>query len=341
MSLKYNIIGHGSEAFVFGPFTYTTLLHLNFIDMSELLRSKKYILKVYKDSYITNKNFKKNEKMYANIRKCVQHDSVIFPLKIVTIKGQLLNVYFNFPDNIYDEDYYKVELQIYGGAEFNDFLIVKPHIVRITMKQFIEIWNSILDILEDVYSILEKFNCVITDVKPNNMVISLISRKYKVRLVDMQITSINYNKTRIITPDILKMPVQYFNNVWWNLNKNKEKIIKGVLHEYKKRSIRKYLSDPEINYILSFIHGGKGNLDEWIKKYSSGKLTKEQMKTQRIFFVVYPLFNSIISLVLEKTVRDDTNDPKLRFIISKCLLTLVSRGNNIQNFSKFINSLRI
>lgn len=206
------------------------------------------------------------------------------------------------------------------------------------MENFLTMWGCVPDILEDAYNIIFDNNMIITDVKLENMV---VSHDFILRLIDVDVNP-NIKKIRTNTYHIMNLPPQYFNRQWWHPSDEKRRI--RYLEKYKKNE-KKYLGNENklIIPILKFIHHYKDPYSFIEQANASDK----DRQFQRLFFVMYPILMTMLTLIVNQCVIPQTPQEKaeIKKITAFCLEVLRKRGRfsdtfNYQTFHKFIWNMR-
>lgn len=332
---KEKAIGSGLEASIFGPYSAETIRKFGF-DSDDLHQKKRYVLKIY-SKYSTNMKQQIGKQVLSDILgKDVINDSIIFPIQTTYKKGSDLDIFFELP-SIKRDRKYMVEIQPYGGHDFFNLMFERKPRKIFTMKQFLKIWLSMADILEDVHPIIFKHHCIITDVKMENMV---LSSNYKLRLIDIQITPEISNKFRIFTGDILRTPTQYFHKTWWV----KDPLNHINNYRYETSDILSRYRSPELQHIISFIHGGGQTVEQWIDQFSvkPAQLSKTQKEAHKWFFVVYPILMAAICIIYSGCIRI-SNYKQMKDILVFCINELKARGRSSaigNNFTQFLRKMR-
>lgn len=338
MSSKQKSIGVGSEASVFGPYSANFVRNLGLgIPHDDVHEHATYIVKVYMID-TNKKEVLSNQLLYDQLRKELLHDSIIYPLSVKYIKGSILMDKFSLPTDLALTKEYKVELQEYGGQDFFYLLFEKEPRKIFTTPQFLKIWACMANILEDLHNILFKHHCVITDIKMENMV---MTKDYKLRLVDIQISSDKSRQYRIFTGDILRTPTQYFHKTWWVKDDPAR-----YIERYKRQTNRLMSHHPSVKLhnVMSYIYGDRNTIDEWVQQYSTNpkQLTIEQRDTHKWLFVLYPILMSAVYIIYSKRVRI-TDDKTIAGIVKFCLWNLRNRGHESvseEGFQKFLKKMR-
>lgn len=334
----FYILGEGSFAIVVGPFLYKDI-NQSAIFQKKIKPSNSYfVIKIYKKS--PKESYKQiidKQERYTKLENKSKHNSIIFPLMTTFARGKSIVYTFPFMRKHLDENnLYQLELEKYGGKSLDNYIFDKKEIF--SMNDFIKIWRSIPDILDDSYHIIFDNNLVMTDIKIENMV---LSSNGILRLIDVDINP-NKKTPRIITSFITDLPPQYYSKEWWhpkdqNYRKKKQD---SYIQKYKK-----YYKGKEkiIASILDYIHSNH-DPSFFIKEQ---RMTPEENQFQRLFFVMYPLFFMIILMAVYKCINLKTSGDKIRLkkIVSFCLQMLQKRGHfsdkfTYKSFQQFIWNMK-
>lgn len=326
-----SILGQGSFAVVVGPFQKSFILNTGLFN-KVLSTQHLYIIKIHKRKIDNFQQVVDTQKLYRKLHKQLKHDTIIFPLATCIIIGKDMIKLFPFMNLLVEKDhFYQLELEKYGGTSLEN-IIYNPNNPLLNVSRFLDIWQCIPNILEDCFHILFDNHLIITDVKLENIVLSSTD---KLRLIDININP-NKKTSRIITPYITELPPQYFSDQWWHPSNKQTK--KNILQIYNKH-YKQYIKEQELFMkkekaflasILNFIHAYK-DPHVFIKKE---KLSEDENKFQRLFFIIYPLFLMVI-LLCRKCVSIQTPKEKkhVKKIISFCLDILQKRGHFSPTFS--------
>lgn len=334
----FHMLGEGSFAVVLGPIPSNSTLHLLGIKVDA---RPPYIIKIYKKPFrdISQQIVEKQD-LYSRLAKQSRNGSVLFPLATIVIQGMdIVQIFPIMKKYLQKDENYQVEIERYGGANMERIIFDQDKPV-FNMRGFLKIWRCIPDILEDCYHILFDNNLIITDIKIENMV---LSPNKTLRLID---TDINPNITassRIITPGIMDLPPQYFSDDWWGPSYQiaKKKMIQVHRSDYE--DIYKHAKQV-VKTMFDFIHRKK---DPYYFA-SHQKLDPQENKFQRIFFVAYPLFVMIITMIMFHCVDIRTEEEEIRIkrIIVFCLEFLQKRGHfssriNYKTFQHFLWRMKL
>ena len=337
-----NILGEGNFAVAMGPFQYKDVnaSHL-FRKQLQRTSTRSYIIKVYKKRPMqTYQELNQKQTLYTKLTKQLKHKSILFPLATSFVWGKHIIQVFPYMKQYIDSRYfYQLELQEYGGFNVESFLYNRRKPV-FSMEQFLTIWRSVPDILEDSYHVLFDNHLIMTDIKIENMV---LSHDYVLRLIDVDLNP-NKKSLRVITPFIQNLPPQYFHRQWWH---PQDQMTRKELLEIYKQNKQKYLKNEKkmILSILEFIHHNR-NPYSFIQEQKQS-LTWEDNQFQRLFFVMYPLFMVILKMVVYQCVQPQTPENKTRLnkIVAFCLETLRQRGHfnktfNYHTFQDFLWNMK-
>lgn len=322
----FYILGEGSFAIVVGPFKY------NDINQSGLFQKKikpndaYFVIKIYKKTpQETYEQLIKKQDLYTKLEKKSKNSSIIFPSTTSFVLGKNIIHRFPFVRQYLDKNnIYQLELEKYGGKSLDSYIFKKEH--TFSMRDFLKIWNSIPNIIDDSYHILFDNNLIMTDIKIENMV---VSQDMVLRLIDVDINP-NKKTPRVITALITDLPPQYFSKEWWHPNDQSYR--KKTETTYMKKYIETKKKEKKIiGSILDFIHSHH-DPSFFIKEQ---KMTQQDTKFQRMFFIIYPLFFMIILLSVYNCVNVKTNGDKIRLkkIVSFCLEILQKRGRFSDSFT--------
>lgn len=326
------ILGEGSYAVVVGPIQPSTLRKLGI----GFLTRPPYIIKIYKRPFedASYQEVMDKQRFYTHLEKQSRHKSVLFPLATFILHGQDIRDVFPFLRPYLDRDrYYQVEVETYGGISLERVVFHKKKPI-FSVRGFMRIWRCVPDILEDCYHILFDNNMIMTDIKMENMV---LSPDKKLRLIDVDVNP-NTATSRTITPYIRQMPPQYFSDEWWapSFEKTKKRLMQAHKTDYQDIHKRE---NKMIVSILDFIHNYK---DPYLL-VSHQRLTKQENKSQRLFFVAYPLFLMILFMIVFQCVyiRSEPEKKRVRGIVYFCLDYLRKRGHfssqmTFKDFQQFI-----
>jgi hypothetical protein len=322
----FYILGEGSFAIVVGPFKY------NDINQSGLFQKKikpndaYFVIKIYKKTpQETYEQLIKKQDLYTKLEKKSKNSSIIFPSTTSFVLGKNIINRFPFVRQYLDENnLYQLELERYGGKSLDNYIFKKEN--TFSMRDFLKIWNSIPNILDDSYHILFDNNLIMTDIKIENMV---VSQDMVLRLIDVDINP-NKKTPRVITALITDLPPQYFSKEWWHPNDQSYR--KKTETNYTKKYLETKKKEKKIiGSILDFIHS-RHDPSFFIKEQ---QMTQDTTKFQRMFFVMYPLFFMIILLFVYNCVNVKTDGDKIRLkkIVSFCLEILQKRGRFSDSFT--------
>lgn len=311
--MKHNVLGKGSEAYVYGPFT--THAMKPYLKKGEVLDpTKRYVIKLYTSENI----YPDSIDFWDKIRPCIRHDSIIIPVILRRVPVNTLKDFSDFPSVPFKDVF--MEIQEYGGEDFFYLLFEKKNPLILSFRQFLDVWESVIYMLKDAATLITHKKMIVTDVKMENMVI----KNDRLRIIDVQINpdSQGISPFRIVTPEIGIMPVQYFEKQW------KTRGDERIRQIYDKKSQKVY-NDPnnKLYDILHFIHDDVASYKDIYNRFLVNPSTQAEKDREKFFFVIYPLF--IMILILEKFghIRYATSD---RIVISNitrfCLDTLKKRG---------------
>lgn len=315
-----SILGHGSFGVVFGPFDNTTVNQMSLFNKRVTNDHSLYVIKLH--TTVIERQSQQKQQLYHKLERMSRHHSIIFPLMTSFHTGAQIGRKFPFmKESIDPNKIYQIELQYYGGISMEKMVRTKK---SFTMKNFLQLWKSMANILEDCFHILFDHNLIMTDIKMENMV---LSDDYVLRLIDVDINP-NSKTRRTITPSIIDLPVQYFSYQWWHpLHADIRKKVGQYYRNYYKDLKEKH--DPIVP-ILAFIHNY--NDPSFFVEHQT---TRQDNQFQRLFFVMYPLFLIVIVLVIRKCIIIETKADMihLKKIVKFCLSMLQKRGH----FSKTFN----
>jgi len=323
----FYILGEGSFAIVVGPFRYNDINQAGLFQKKIKPTDSYFVIKIHKKTpQQSYKQIIEKQDLYTKLKKKTKNSSIIFPSTTSFVLGKDIIRRFPFVRKYLEEEnmLYQLELEKYGGKSLDNYIYNKKNIF--SMYDFLRIWRSIPYILDDSYHILFDNNLVMTDIKIENMV---LSPDKVLRLIDVDISP-NKKIPRVITAFITDLPPQYFSKEWWHpkdqsYRKQKED---SFMKKYQKthKEEKKIIAS-----ILDFIHSNH-NPSSLIKEQ---KLSQEENKFQRLFFVMYPLFFMIILLSVYNCINAKTNADRIRVkkIVSFCLELLQKRGHFSNSFT--------
>jgi len=315
------VLGKGGEAYVYGPFTKQEIGQVFKIprQSQRLATGKKYIVKVFTSSNV----FPDNIEYWDDIRDEIRNDSIILPLAIFRVPLEVIHANFrDFPKRIQLKEVF-VEIQQYGGKDFFDLVFDRTHPFTLSFEEFISVWISIIRILEDLARLLINKDKIITDIKMENMVFD--EREKTIRLIDVQVNDDRAGtRHRIITPDLNLTPIQYFKNTWRTSTSHQ------LLDIYKTKARKMYDDRSHVFYnVLREIHHDEPTFQSAMRAFTATPATSTKNRNrEKFFFVLYPIFFMIISLLLYKKVRFSSVEEKkvLHEIYMFCKQTLRDRG---------------
>jgi serine/threonine protein kinase len=323
--MKQNsILGEGTFAIVVGPYS------LSFVVKTEFFQDfpkepERYIIKIHKHEVKYPSQLFQKQQLYTQLEKQSQHHLILFPIATSIIKGKDIMRHFPFMEKTLDPSkFYQLELERYGGMSFEKVMFHKHNPV-LTVSKFLKIWRCIPDILEDSFTILFHHHLIMTDIKIENIV---LSSHYQLRLIDVDLNP-NKRTSRIITPYITELPPQYFSQEWWHPHYTQ---VKNTLLQKYTKHYHEYKKEKKIiSKILEFIH----QYQDPSVLIKTQKLTQQENKFQRLFFVMYPLFMMVLGLFVYHCVKIQTVEEKehVKKIVSFCLNMLQKRGHFSSTFS--------
>lgn len=332
---KQKSIGAGTEASVFGPFSASHIRGLGI--NNRLPEDANYVVKVYMID-TDKKQVLKRQSLLDKLRREMQHDTILYPLLVRYMKGSFLMDKFDMPQPLVPYKEYKVEVQQYGGQDFFYLLFERTPKKVFTNAQFLKLWACMADILEDLHAVLFKHHCVITDIKMENMV---MTNDYKLRLVDLQISSDKSQQYRIFTGDILRTPTQFFHKTWWVKDDPTR-----YIERYKRQTNRIMTGNPSHTWydVMSYVYGDRNTIDQWVQQYSTHphQLTVTDKDAHKWLFALYPILMAAVYMIYSKRVRI-TDDKRIDGIIKFCLWNLRGRGQGSASedgFRVFLKKMR-
>lgn len=328
----YSILGEGNFAVVMGPFTYKDLNQFALFHKRFQRTTQVFILKIHKKLPIhTYQELVGKQLLYTKLTEASKHHAILFPLAMSLVLGKTILQVFPYMKKYLDPGYfYQLELEEYGGVNV-DSLIYSKEKPNLSMKQFLTIWGCVPNILEDAHHILFDNDLIMTDIKAENMV---LSSDYILRLIDVDINP-NKKSLRINTNHIQNLPPQYFSQEWWD---DQDKRL-GSLQKYKKNKEKiLHYEKKMIHSIVEFIHKNK-DPSFFIRQQT---LTPQENKSQRLFFVLYPLFMTILKMIVYQCVLPQTPAEKERIkrIMVFCLSILRKRGHFQGSFQHFLRQMK-
>lgn len=329
----FHMLGEGSFAVVLGPIPSNSTLRLLGIKVNA---KPPYIIKVYKKPFrgISQKIVEK-QSLYSRLEKQSRNNSVLFPLATIIIPGMdIVQIFPIMNKYLQKDENYQIEIERYGLNM--EKIILHQNKPVFNMRGFLKIWRCIPDILEDCYHILFDNNLILTDIKSENMV---LSPNKTLRLIDVDINpNITTTSSRIITPSIMDLPPQYFSNDWWGPSYQIAKKNMIQVHRSDYESVYKH-SKKVVKTMFDFIHKKK----DPYHFANHQKLTPQENKFQRIFFVAYPLFVMILTMIISHCVdiRTEEEEARVKRIVVFCLEFLQKRGHfssriNYKTFQHFL-----
>lgn len=304
-------LGSGNEAIVFGPFTRHDLLDMG-IHLPVANTDHKYILKVFKD------RFEKLPPIKA------PRGSIIFPIETLTWDGVRLGTYLRWKDARPNKSYI-IEVQEYGGYDMYDFLV--DRYTYFTSTDFGQVWKSVIAIFEDVYPLIGHENRLLLDIKTENMVWD----GRRLRLIDLHLGG---QETQVFTPSIMNMPIQFLHRYW-----NKKRNIDVHFKEVSK----KYYESPQNPYfnLLHKLHDQVSSLQELLPLFDTQNvLSTKEIQRLKFFFVVYPIFMTILIMFELRKIRMDSHVRQIYRIRDFCFQTIYDRGSHLMPFRAFIDKCK-
>lgn len=322
------ILGQGSYAIVVGP--------LSFRQVRLLFRGTKisddgaaYVVKAFNKPPVGADQLgfiARKQALYDRLRGQLRHHSVILPLDTRILRAQdVVRVLPVLAGRFTDpRQEVRVELQHYGGVGMEKVVYGK-HVM--SLRRFVLLWRSVSDILEDCFHILVDNDLIITDVKMENMVLS--PDDGRLRLIDADVNPNTKNAPRISTPYIADMPAQYLSDQWWFNVANRDLVAAKYKEGHEHVLGRE--EDKDLVSVLRFIHRNRHPF----LFARRGRLSPDENKFQRVYFVIYPIFLTIVLLVAYGRVRARTPAGKdyLRRVVAFCLGVLRDRGRFADRFS--------
>lgn len=310
-------IGSGGEATVFGPVTFSELKSLlQTRQIQRLDPDQKFIVKVYDKKQDFGQ---KHRSLIQKLKKIPYPDRVILPLLRTRLpRSKIQTLFPKVAQSSPTVDFFDVEIQKFGGKDLFG-LLFEPVQKNIPASVFFRLWNDIKKILANCFVWIVRHDLIITDIKPENMVID----QQKLMLIDLS-AYLPEQKTRTLTMDIQLLPSQYFHQMF-----------RGVSEEsWEKRKKRFVEKSSEIydspktsafHRVLHQIHNQAGTFEQAFRQYSSSPIDRQD---GRLFLVVYPLFVLMLRLIYVNKIEttNEAERQKVDAIRRFCIDVLKRRG---------------
>lgn len=324
------ILGQGSYAVVIGPLAFRQVRSL--FCGAKMPGNAAYVVKVQDKPVGADQLglIARKQALYDRLRAQSRHHSVIMPLDTRILPARdVVRVLPVLAGRFTDpRRELRVELQHYGGVSMEKIVYDTDKKRRVmSLRRFVALWHSVPDILEDCFHILVDNDLIMTDVKMENTVLS--PDDGRLRLIDADINPNIKDLPRISTPYIMDMPAQYLSDQWWSKVATRDRV--AAKYEEGHTYVLNRKEEKGFVDMLRFIHH---NRHPFVFA-RSGRLTPDENKFQRLFFVIYPLFLTVVLLVANGRVRARTPAGKayLKRVVVFCLRVLRQRGCFADRFS--------
>lgn len=315
-------LGKGGEACVYGPFSYVELISLfpNRNEFSKLPsgKSSSYIVKLFHEKV---KETIKNR--MKELQKIPYPDSIILPLLFSSISTQEAKHKFDFQPKK-DIPCVDVEIQKYGGDEL--YMFLNKSSTKLRFRDFKDIYTCFQKILADFFVYVYKYGWIVTDVKPENMVIRKENGKYVVRVIDLQANP-KTAPSRMITTYLQLLPIQYFHSYFKTTKENWSSYEKS----YIQNAIKKYNQNSQQGKLMRQIHNNMESFENQVFPLFS-KSNIDPLDTT-FFVALYPIFCYILWIIITNKIILKSQEEKeiIQCIKSFCIRVLKRRGKVLRD----------
>lgn len=318
---QMNQLGSGGEATVYGPLHYSQMqLFLTTRQIQGLDPKQQFIVKVFHRP----KSFEeKKKKLIETMKKIPYPENVLLPLFWAKIPRKKVETYFPKVATEHPSiPIFDLEVQRFGGQDLFGYLF-EPLRKNIPASTFFKIWEGVRKIIADCFVWIVQHDLMITDIKPENMV---IDQQNTLRLID--VSAYPPDKSgHTLTLDLQLLPSQYFNSMFMGTSidsweKRKTRFVQKASRVYN------LPVKTQFARVLRQIHNNEPSFADAFRNYSNSLLER---KDAMLFFVIYPLFILMLRLILvNKVITINDNDrEKIDRIREFCIEILKRRGRII------------
>lgn len=327
-------IGRGGQARILGPFQLSQLQTMFPPDeLKDFSKDEKYIVKIYDNCKPWTQSDKKR---LIKLKKIPFPEVVVFPLVLTMISPQKIQQVFG----IQKKEFSCVEIQPFGGENLFSFFY-QPIRNNIPFSHFLEVWDFVKKILANCFVWIYHYHLIITDIKPENMLIHEDNGKWKLKLIDISAYPLQA-KSRTITTDLELLPLEYF-NTYFKTSENWESRKKKFIQKNR----QKYQKDTSSwGEVLRQIHNKLSKFQQVVPYIQS---QPQDSLNLTFFLVIYPLFVNILRLIYVNLIEVESDEQVmiLEKIRSFCIKILTQRGrvisssNPAQSMKRFLKEMSL